>query len=354
MKYTLKSGDNFYNIAKRYNITLFSLLISNPQIISPSKVYVGQQINIPQVSQNIVSTNVKYTYATLVKDINNLKQYYPFLNVSSIGKSVLGNDLLQISFGKGTKQLTYNGAHHAVEWITVPLLMKFIEEFAKSIVQGTQLYGYDTTLIYNLTTTRIIPMVNPDGVNLSINGLTEENRAYHSSLIRWNNGSRDFTRWSANIRGVDLNHNYNAAWNISKAQEPNYGIYGPGPTRYSGPFPESEPETKAMVRFTRAYNFRLVIAYHSQGEVIYWDFMNRAPAESLPIARKFAGVSGYEIAGIAPGAASVAGYKDWFIDKFNKPGFTVEVGHGVNPLPLAQFNEIYNKTVGILLLAPFV
>lgn len=354
MKYVVKQGESLYSIAKALNISVISIFISNPQITNANHIYAGQTINVPRASRNIVNTSNPYTYNVLVSDITQLKDYYPFLKVNVIGKSVLGKNIYEITFGRGSNQVTYNGSHHAVEWITVPLLMKFIENFSKSIVESTQIDGHNPVLIYDSSTIRIIPMVNPDGVNLSINGLTEENRTYHNNLIKWNNGSRDFTRWSANIRGVDINHNYNAGWNISKAQEPGYGIYGPGPTRYSGPFPESEPETKAMVKFTWSHKFRLVIAYHSQGQVIYWDYMNKAPKESLPIARRFASVSGYSVAGIAPGAASVAGYKDWYIDKFSKPGFTVEVGHGTNPLPLSQFSEIYRDNIGIFLLAPMV
>ena len=47
-----------------------------------------------------------------------------------------------------------------------------------------------------------------------------------------------------------------------------------------------------MVNFTNQNNFRLVMAYHTQGEVIYYQFENYAPTESLPIAQQFSEVSG--------------------------------------------------------------
>lgn len=72
--------------------------------------------------------------------------------------------------------------------------------------------------------------------------------------------------WQANIKGVDLNHNYNASWYESKIAEESYGVYGPGPTRYGGPYPESEPESRSVADFTRNHNFRLILAYHSQGK----------------------------------------------------------------------------------------
>jgi g-D-glutamyl-meso-diaminopimelate peptidase len=64
-----------------------------------------------------------------------------------------------------------------------------------------------------------MPMVNPDGVDLVLNGLDRSN-PYYNDLIKWNNGSTDFSKtWNANIRGVDLNHNYDAMWQKSKDVE---------------------------------------------------------------------------------------------------------------------------------------
>lgn len=151
----------------------------------------------------------------------------------------------------------------------------------------------------------------------------------------------------------DLNHNYDASWDLSKQAEAIYGITGPGPTRYSGTAPESEPESKAVANFTRSHNFRLVIAYHSQGEVIYWTYLNIVPPDSKTIAELFSKVSGYTLAQ-ATGIVSYAGYKDWFIDKFYRPGFTIEVGLGKNPIELSQFDKIYSDNIEILLLAPIV
>lgn len=49
-----------------------------------------------------------------------------------------------------------------------------------------------------------------------------------------------------------------------------------------------------------------------------------------------------------------AGYKDWFLQEYRRPGYTIEAGLGTNPLPLSQFNEIYNDNIGILVLGAIV
>lgn len=261
--YTIKPGDTLYNIAKRYYTTVDKIMIANPNI-DPNNLIIGSQIIVP-VGIDIVDTNVNYTYEIMEKDIMALKERYPFIQVGVAGKSVLGKNLYYIKLGNGSNEVFYNGAHHALEWITALLLMKFIEDFSRAYSEGSKIKGYNIEDIWNRSSIYIMPMVNPDGVDLVINGL-QRNNPYYDDLIKWNNGSTDFSKnWQANIKGVDLNHNYNASWYESKIAEESYGVYGPGPTRYGGPYPESEPESRSVADFTRNHNFRLILAYHSQG-----------------------------------------------------------------------------------------
>lgn len=349
--YTIRPNDTLYTIARRYYTTLNKIIAANPGI-NPSNLKVGQRIIVPY-GIDVVNTNINYTYDIMERDIQGLKARYPFIETGIAGKSVLGKNLYYIKLGNGPNEVFYNASHHALEWITSVLLMKFTENFSKAYAEGSNLGGYNVREIWSKSTIYIMPMVNPDGVNLVLDGLQRDN-PFYSDLIRWNNGSTDFSRvWQANIRGVDLNHNYDASWNLSKEAEAIYGITGPGPTRFSGPFPESEPESKAVADFTRNHNFRLVLAYHSQGEVIFWTYLNIIPPDAARIAQLFSNLSGYELSQTY-GISSYAGYKDWFIEKFRRPGFTIEVGRGVNPLPISQFNKIYNDNLKLLLQASIV
>ena len=101
--------------------------------------------------------------------------------------------------------------------------------------------------------------------------------------------------------------------------------------------------------FTLMHNFRLVIAYHTQGQEIYWQFQDYNPPQSFEIGQKLSEASGYKLAD-TPYNSSFAGYKDWFIQTYNRPGYTIEAGIGENPLPISQFDEIYNDNIGILIL----
>jgi len=346
--YTVRAGDTFFGIARKYGTDPAAIEAANPAE-DPDNLRVGTRVTVPY-SFDVVATDTAYTYEVLMRNIQGLKARYPFLRVSSIGASVLGKSLYALRLGTGARNVFYNAAHHALEWITSPLLMKFAEEYLKAYTFGRELAGRDPRELWDSTSIWLVPMVNPDGVNLVLNGLTPGD-PYYEDLLRWNGGSADFaTVWQANIRGVDLNHNYNAAWEQSKEAEAGLGITGPGPTRYSGPYPVSEPETRAMVAFTRSHNFQLVMAYHSQGRVIYWNFMGLAPDEARTIGEALARISGYALEE-ATGVASYAGYKDWFTQDFRRPGYTIEVGEGVNPLPLSQFPQIFEENLGMLLYA---
>lgn len=349
--YYVRPGDTLYNIARRFYTTVNAIVTANPGI-NPNLINIGQRLVVPY-GLSVVLTDIDYTYEIMERDIQGLKARYPFLEVGNAGKSVLGRNLYYLRLGRGPKEVFYNGSHHAIEWITTPLLMKFAENFLKAYSTGSRIRGYNVRDIWNQSSIYIVPMVNPDGVNLVLKGPDPSN-PYYEELLQWNDTGLPFSQvWSANIRGVDLNRNYPASWEQAKAQEPAFGIDGPGPTRYGGPYPLSEPESSAMVEFTRNHDFRLVLAYHSQGRVIYWTYLDLAPPEALRIANLYSRASGYAVADV-PYEAAYAGYKDWFIKEYRRPGYTIEVGLGRNPLPISQFNTIYNNNEEILLLSPLL
>ena len=153
--------------------------------------------------------------------------------------------------------------------------------------------------------------------------------------------------------GVDLNLQFPAGWENAKEIKYNLGFTSPAPRDFVGSGPLVAPESIALYNFTLSKNFRLVIAYHTQGQEIYWQFQNYTPSESKAIGEQFARVSGYSLTD-TPYNSSFAGYKDWFIQNYRRPGYTIEAGIGENPLPISQFNSIYNDNIGILVLGMIV
>lgn len=349
--YTVRPGDTLYGIARAYYTTVNAIVTANPGI-DPDRIAVGQQLVVPY-GIDVVTLDVAPTYEIVQLQIQGLKARYPFLETGSIGRSVMGRELYYIRLGRGAREVSYNASHHANESITTPVLMKFAEDYAKAYSTGGSILGYNIRELYNLTSIYLIPLVNPDGVDLVAYWPNYDDPAFTRAARLNTTGLPLPSVWKANIRGVDLNLNYPAEWEREKQEEIDAGITSPGPRDYGGEAPLSEPESRAMADFTRAHNFRIVIAYHTQGEVIYWQFEDYAPPRSLTIARQFAAISGYAIEAGTPEAA-YAGYKDWFLQEFRRPGYTIEAGRGVNPIPFGQLPGIYAENLGILLLGAVV
>lgn len=292
-----------------------------------------------------------YTYKKLQDKIQQLKIAYPFLEIGNIGYSVLGRSIPYIRIGIGKKEVFYNASFHANEWITTPVLMKFVEEYAIQYLINGKLNEFSARELYNSVSLYIVPMVNPDGVDLVTGGLQPVDNSYkNAEKIAENFPNIPFpSGWKANIEGVDLNLQFPAGWKQAKEIKYEQGFNKPAPRDYVGDGPLVAPESLAVYNFTLEHNFRLVIAYHTQGKEIYWNFQNYNPPMGEIIGQEFSRVSGYELAEV-PYNSSFAGYKDWFIQDYNRPGYTIEAGIGENPLPIQQFEEIYEDNFGILVL----
>ena len=293
------------------------------------------------MNNTYITTDKSYTFEVCINDLATLFKSFPFLKRETIGRSVLGKPLYAVKFGKGAKKIIITAAHHGCEWITSMLLMSLLRDACVAFSSGDE-------SLWNKNTFYFIPMVNPDGVNLSVYGDTHnlpqniKNRLYK---ILSDGNFKDI--WQANIRGIDLNHNYDASFALGKEIQLREGIIAPAPTKYSGEYPESEPETKAIVSFTKKISPDIVIAYHSQGEEIFYKYQGMCAPNAENLAKKLSDVTGYDLI-LADGLTDCTGYKDWVIEKFNIPAFTIEVGKGKNPLPLSQFEKIYNDNKKIL------
>lgn len=341
--YTIQRGDSIWGIAQRMNMPTDAIFLMNPTL-NPNQLQIGQEILLPvRVTWRVVNGKQDYDYSTMLNDIRTLQVIYPFLKNNSIGNSVLGNPIPVLNIGNGQKRVHFNASFHANEWITTSVVMTFLNDYLLSLTNNSSIRGLYTWPLYLQTTLNIVPMVNPDGVDLVLNGPPAD-ETIRSNLIEWNNGSTDFSGWKANINGVDLNDQFPAEWELERENNPKT----PGPRDYGGESPLSQPESIAMAELTKEMDFARVLAFHTQGKVIFWGFQGLEPPESEQLVNEFARVSGYEPVQTID---SYAGFKDWFIQDWRRPGFTVELGLGTNPLPISQFEEIYEDTLGIFLVA---
>ena len=226
--------------------------------------------------------------------------------------------------------------------------MKFLENYAARIARGQNIAEKPARELFHNTTLYLIPMVNPDGVDL-VTGLLNGGKWYDGALrcagrypeIPFPEG------WKANVQGVDLNLQYPAGWQEARRIKQEKGFAVPAPRDFVGVAPLTAPESRAVHDFTTSHNFSMTLSYHTQGAVIYWKYKEFLPEGSWALASEFSALSGYT-AEETPTESGNAGYKDWFIQTYNRPGFTVEAGEGISPLPLSQFPRIYRDNEGIL------
>ncbi len=303
----------------------------------------------PNASDQVVPVVEKYSYDQMVQDLNTLQgRYGAHLQVHAIGTSLDGRTLYEAVLGNpdAPKHILIHGGIHAREYMTPLLVMKQLEYGAEFYDTGT-FRGEPYSGILNSVAVHFVPMVNPDGIALSQFGLdairSEELRqqiqqAYQEDLAQGRTREsfdRYLTHWKTNGRGVDLNQNFPANWDLVTASPvPSYGTY-------KGPSPLSEPESQALADLVNSRTWSATVSYHSMGNVIYWDYPgNQVQQASGELATVVAGLTGYQT---LPSSGH-GGFKDWTQIKENPvPGITVEVGSVSCPLPLSQYQDIWSS-----------
>ena len=295
----------------------------------------------------IVNTDVPMTSQRCEEAIRLLEEMYGFRR-EQLTTTAWGRPVTALVAGTGERKVLFTAAHHANEWITAPLLLKFAEDLGK----GGKLYGVDADIILRNSTVHLIPMVDPDGVDLVTGAIGPGSLEYEQAAALADYYPRiPFPEgWKANLLGVDLNLQYPAGWLRAREIKFAQGYDRPGPRDFVGRAPLAQREPIALAEYTEAVDPALVLAYHTQGQVIYWQYQDLEVPGARELAEEFARVSGYALEDV-PYASGFAGYKDWFIRRFRRPGFTVEAGLGENPLPIEQFEKIYRDNIGILVTA---
>lgn len=300
-----------------------------------------------------------YSYEELEADLFELQSLYPqLMRVASAGKTLDGREIYYADIGspEASRSLMINAGIHGREYMTPMLLMKQLEYHLANFSQKNA-EGVSFEELFADTLIRVVPMINPDGIALSQNGLSglrsEELRRgveeiYASDCELFESykeyGSIDdyLVSWKANARGVDLNRNFD----IDYWEEMRTGIAAPSAQKYKGETPNSEPETQALARLTTELPGLLAsVSIHSQGEIIYWDCGQEGDLRSATrrLALEVAKVSGYGLYGKfeTPDAT----YNDWCTLNLGVPSINVETGVDKCPLPIEQFETIWAQNV---------
>lgn len=347
--HTVRPGNTFFNLAARYGTTPLAIQTANPGA-DAKNLAIGSRLVVP-LPFPVVPTDIAWSSSLVSYSVRGLTARYPFIAESEYGRSVMGRPLRYIGMGDGPRVVLYNAEHHANEWITTPVLLRFAEELAAAYAFGGSVYGHTAAEIFAAARLYIAPAVNPDGLDLVTGALTWGAYYDRARAIGADYPAIPFPDgWKANIAGTDPNLQYPAGWEEAREIKFAQGFTSPAPRDYVGTAPLAAPESRALYELTLRLDPALTLSYHTQGETIYWKYLDIEPPGARELADCFAASSGYTVEDV-PYASGFAGYKDWFVDHYNRPGFTIECGLGENPLPISQFGDIYAANVGILTLA---
>ena len=252
-----------------------------------------------------------------------------------LGKSVLGRNVYGFHIGsKQEKQILLSGGMHAREYISSLFLLKEIEFLKTKTLNGG---------VY------VLPLLNPDGVDLVLNGTKHIKDEKLKNFLLDVNGSSDFSHWKANAHAVDLNVNFDAEWGNGKnntkvlAKENFIGFY-----------PNSEPENLSIINFLNTHKIDASLAFHSKGEVIYYGFKQDAETlkKNKKIARNLCKINGYTP---IKTKHSTGGLSDYINLMLKIPAFTIELGNDFLTHPISErfLPDIFekNKNLPLKLLA---
>lgn len=296
---------------------------------------------------DVVNPTKNVTHHEMEYQLKVFNLLYPeFTELKTIGKSVEGRPIYALRIGNGKKEILMDASMHAREHMTTNVLMEMIDQYSYHYVRGSKFGSYQVKSVLDQASIWFVPMMNPDGVTLVQSGL---NAVANKDLVRKINGSSNVARWKANIRGVDLNRNFDATWS-SIISTPPYNV--PAFKNYKGIAPFSEPEAKALRDFVLARPFKSYITYHSSGQIIYWGYDSMSNhTRNYNVVKSVANVTGYSIIPPNPKKPTAAS-ESWFTKVKKMPAMTVEIAKysGEGPVSFSQWEDVWrrNQTVGLV------
>ena len=288
---------------------------------------------------DIVTPTDMYSYEQMLADFSAMEAAYPdLITVDSMGTSELGADIPVMLIGDTDAKyhILFQGSIHGREHMTTWLLMAMADYWLSHDIMS---YG---DVCYH-----IIPMCNPDGVQISQSRtLNEEQLKIYKNDVRdkrTNNSRADYAAlWKANGLGIDLNRNFPCGWMSLD------GRTGPSSQNYEGETPFSTAEACALRDYTLRYEFDSTISYHATGSIIFYTYGKKQPVNKLSkdLAKTVQKLTGYDLGGVKE--TDGAGYKDWAMEELGIPSLTIEVGCQDTPLAKRELYSVFIRNYRVM------
>ncbi|MDO5520097.1 MAG: M14 family zinc carboxypeptidase [bacterium] len=290
----------------------------------------------------VVKTKKHYDFVTMEKNLKELAKTYPqWMEVKSLGKSHDNRNLYYAAIGntKAKKQMVVTVSMHAREYLNTYFVMEQIEHYMNNYKKKSGKISMTYEKLFNEVCLYIVPMVNPDGVQIAqygANGIN--NKTLRASVKKMLKGT-SYTNWKANARGVNLNRNFPTKFGVNSPSKK------PNATTYAGKSGASEKETKAVIKLYNSLSNPVgSIAYHSMGNLADWNTNKKSKYYSVnkrmgEITKKLTGYR-YPASDLAGGVGGTMG--TWLSNgKSEMPNITIETGNVRCPLPYSYYNRLW-------------
>lgn len=256
------------------------------------------------VSSVKISYNKAYDYGMLKEYLEITAMRYSTVSLGYIGTTVgnRGIPVVRIGADRDNRGVMYVGGISASDRISPAVLLRFICDYAEFLETGKRLYSVNLPYLFENRTVHIIPMLNPDGYE--IRALGADGEVLSDRLNRISGG--DFSNWTGNGRGADLNNNFSF----------------PGKTDVTSTDPDAEPEVFALCNYIRLFEeISVLIGLRADFLGIRYFSGGKYPPRSRTIGRLLSRMTGTPLLAPSETEEIRGGCTDWFIDERNKPAF---------------------------------
>ncbi len=288
---------------------------------------------------------LEHSFFELKRVMSGLVAKYPFITLSSVGRSVAGRDIISLSVGSGEEYTLFVTGADPTFRITTLILLKFIEEVAYSTFFGKEMCNINIRKAMFGRGIIIIPLLNPDGTEIALRG--EMGCGYMAGKIS-KMCKGDFENWSANLRGVDILKNLSPEFKKLKDREIAEKKHFPTAKGFCGYKPDSEPEGVALLELCKSKPITNLIYLGGFGGSISYSGYPKVPESAPKMAEIMSAVSGYKI--IPPISENTSSFAHRFTAQFQKPGITLSVGENYPP-PVRELNYHYGRVKEMLTLS---
>lgn len=199
-----------------------------------------------------------YGYEQLKKACEELsREHKGFIKKVSIGKSWDSREIPMLILGSGKQTVLLTGGVHGRETVNPGVLVEMAGRYACLAENHLSARGISFEAWFQEQRLLIIPLVNPDGYEIALNGFSAIKNQRLRSWCELKAETRKLPaeEWKYNGRAADLNRNFPCkSWKPERI----------------GDVPASERETKALMQIFQKYRPQLYLDYHSRERSIYY------------------------------------------------------------------------------------